>query len=54
VRARAATLNLIGTVLFCGSLYARSFGAARVLGVLAPVGGLADRSWLPRLGRGRH
>jgi uncharacterized membrane protein YgdD (TMEM256/DUF423 family) len=43
----AAALNLIGIVLFCGSLYALSFGGARVLGMLAPVGGLAwIGSWL--------
>ena len=37
----AALLIVVGVVLFCGSLYALSFGAPRALGVLTPVGGLA-------------
>ena len=37
----AALLIVLGIVLFCGSLYALSFGAPRALGVLTPVGGLA-------------
>jgi uncharacterized membrane protein YgdD (TMEM256/DUF423 family) len=40
VRA-AALLIVVGTVLFCGSLYALSFSAPRALGVLTPAGGLA-------------
>ena len=40
VRA-AALLIVAGIVLFCGSLYALSFSAPRVLGVLTPVGGVA-------------
>ena len=30
-----------GVLLFCGSLYALSFGGPRLLGVLTPLGGLA-------------
>jgi uncharacterized membrane protein YgdD (TMEM256/DUF423 family) len=37
----AALLIVAGIVLFCGSLYALSFSAPRVLGVLTPVGGVA-------------
>ncbi len=37
----AASLIVAGIVLFCGSLYALSFGAPRALGALTPVGGLA-------------
>jgi uncharacterized membrane protein YgdD (TMEM256/DUF423 family) len=33
-------LFLVGTVLFSGSLYALAFGAPRILGVVAPFGGL--------------
>ena len=40
VRA-AALLIVVGTVLFCGSLYALSFSAPRALGVLPAAGGLA-------------
>jgi uncharacterized membrane protein YgdD (TMEM256/DUF423 family) len=40
VRA-AALLIVVGIVLFCGSLYALSFGAPRALGALTPAGGLA-------------
>lgn len=36
-----AALLVAGTVLFCGSLYALSFSAPRLLGALTPVGGLA-------------
>ena len=40
--ARAAGLLLaVGTVLFCGSLYALALGAPRWLGAVAPLGGLA-------------
>ena len=34
-------LLLIGIILFCGSIYATSFGAPASLGVLAPYGGSA-------------
>ena len=37
----AAMLVLLGTVLFCGSLYALSFPAPRLFGAVAPIGGLA-------------
>jgi uncharacterized membrane protein YgdD (TMEM256/DUF423 family) len=36
----AAALIVAGVVLFCGSLYALSLGAPRVLGMLTPLGGL--------------
>lgn len=39
---RAPWVLLIGIVLFCGSLYALSFGAtARWIGIATPVGGAA-------------
>jgi uncharacterized membrane protein YgdD (TMEM256/DUF423 family) len=34
-------LVLGGTLVFCGSLYALSAGAPRVIGAITPVGGLA-------------
>jgi uncharacterized membrane protein YgdD (TMEM256/DUF423 family) len=37
----AAALILAGVLLFCGSLYALSFGGPRLLGALTPLGGLA-------------
>lgn len=37
----AAALIVAGVLLFCGSLYALSFGAPRLLGALTPLGGLA-------------
>lgn len=37
----AATLILVGIVLFSGSLYLLTFGAPRFLGVVTPIGGLA-------------
>jgi uncharacterized membrane protein YgdD (TMEM256/DUF423 family) len=37
----AAMLVLIGIVLFSGSLYALTFDAPRVIGIVTPVGGLA-------------
>jgi uncharacterized membrane protein YgdD (TMEM256/DUF423 family) len=37
----AAVLVLAGIVLFSGSLYALTFGAPRLLGIVTPVGGLA-------------
>lgn len=36
-----ALLIVIGIFLFSGSIYALSFGAPRMLGVVTPVGGLA-------------
>ena len=43
----AAWLFVAGTVLFCGSLYATSLGAASGLTALAPVGGIAFMAgWL--------
>ncbi len=37
----AAILVIVGIVLFSGSLYALTFGAPRVIGVMTPVGGVA-------------
>jgi len=37
----AALLIVAGTVLFCGSLYALTLGAPRLIGVVTPIGGLA-------------
>jgi uncharacterized membrane protein YgdD (TMEM256/DUF423 family) len=37
----AAALIVAGIVLFSGSLYALTFGAPRLLGVVTPLGGLA-------------
>jgi len=37
----AALLVLVGVVLFSGSLYALTFGAPRLLGIVTPFGGLA-------------
>jgi uncharacterized membrane protein YgdD (TMEM256/DUF423 family) len=37
----AAALVIAGIVLFCGSIYALSFGAPRPLGIVTPIGGLA-------------
>ena len=37
----AALLVLAGVVLFSGSLYALTFGAPRLLGIVTPFGGLA-------------
>jgi uncharacterized membrane protein YgdD (TMEM256/DUF423 family) len=40
-RARfAPAFFLGGTVLFCGSLYARALGAPRLTGLVTPLGGL--------------
>lgn len=45
--AAAALSFIVGTLLFCGSLYALALGGPRLLGALAPVGGLAFISgWL--------
>jgi len=47
VRAAAAWLMLTGTVLFCGSIYARTLGAAPGMVGLAPYGGVAFMvAWL--------
>lgn len=37
----AAGLVLVGVLLFCGSLYALTFGAPRALGMVPPFGGVA-------------
>jgi uncharacterized membrane protein YgdD (TMEM256/DUF423 family) len=37
----AAMLVAIGIVLFCGSLYALTFGAPRLTGIVTPFGGVA-------------
>ncbi len=37
----AALLIVVGIVLFCGSLYALTLGAPRVIGAVTPVGGMA-------------
>jgi uncharacterized membrane protein YgdD (TMEM256/DUF423 family) len=43
----SAWLVPLGVLLFCGSLYALSLGAPRVVGVLTPFGGLAwIAAWL--------
>ena len=34
-------LTLTGIVLFCGSIYATTFGAPASVGSMAPIGGLA-------------
>jgi len=39
--AASSWLLLIGIILFCGSIYATSFGAAPSFGALAPYGGSA-------------
>jgi uncharacterized membrane protein YgdD (TMEM256/DUF423 family) len=41
VRAAAAWLMLAGTVLFCGSIYARALGATAGIVGVAPYGGVA-------------
>ena len=41
VRAAAAWLMLAGTVLFCGSIYARTLGASPGIVAAAPYGGVA-------------
>lgn len=37
----AAILVIAGILLFCGSLYALTFGAPRLIGVITPIGGVA-------------
>ena len=39
--ALSGWLLLAGVVLFCGSIYATTFGAPAALGSIAPVGGMA-------------
>jgi uncharacterized membrane protein YgdD (TMEM256/DUF423 family) len=47
IRAVAAWLMLAGTVLFCGSIYARSLGAPPDIVSVAPYGGVAFMvAWL--------
>ena len=47
IRAAAAWLMLAGTVLFCGSIYARSLGAPPGIVAVAPYGGVAFMvAWL--------
>ncbi len=41
LRAAAAWLFVVGTVLFCSSIYARTFGAAPGIVRIAPYGGVA-------------
>jgi uncharacterized membrane protein YgdD (TMEM256/DUF423 family) len=46
-RALAAWLMLAGTLLFCGSIYARTLGAAPGVVAVAPTGGVAFMAaWL--------
>jgi uncharacterized membrane protein YgdD (TMEM256/DUF423 family) len=37
----AAALFGVGIALFCGPIYAMTFGAPRTLGMVAPVGGMS-------------
>ncbi|HET7930279.1 MAG TPA: DUF423 domain-containing protein [Rhodanobacteraceae bacterium] len=37
----AAVLFTLGSLLFCGSLYALALGAPRAIGMLTPLGGIA-------------
>ena len=47
LRAIAAWLMLVGTVLFSGSIYARAFGAPAGIVSIAPYGGVAFMAaWL--------
>jgi uncharacterized membrane protein YgdD (TMEM256/DUF423 family) len=41
LRAAAAWLMLLGTLFFCGSIYARALGAPGGIVALAPYGGVA-------------
>lgn len=41
LRALAAWLMLVGALLFCGSIYARAFGADPGIVAVAPYGGVA-------------
>lgn len=40
VHRAAKPLLFAGSIIFCGSLYAMTFGAPRVLGAITPLGGL--------------
>ena len=43
----SARLILIGLTLFCGSIYALTFGAPKIFGMVAPFGGLSlMAAWL--------
>ena len=47
LRAVAAWLMLVGTVLFCGSIYARALGAEPGIVAVAPYGGVSFMiAWL--------
>jgi uncharacterized membrane protein YgdD (TMEM256/DUF423 family) len=47
IRAAAAWLMLLGTLLFCGSIYARALGASPGIVGVAPYGGVAFMvAWL--------
>ena len=47
IRAAAAWLMLVGTLLFCGSIYARALGAAPGIVAVAPYGGVSFMvAWL--------
>jgi uncharacterized membrane protein YgdD (TMEM256/DUF423 family) len=47
LRAVAAWLMLVGTVLFCGSIYARALGAEPDIVAVAPYGGVSFMiAWL--------
>jgi uncharacterized membrane protein YgdD (TMEM256/DUF423 family) len=47
LRALAAWLMLLGTVLFCGSIYARTLGVAPGIVAVAPYGGVSFMiAWL--------
>lgn len=38
--AQAAVAFLLGALFFCGSLYALAFGGPRLMGAVAPLGGI--------------
>ena len=47
IRTAAAWLMIVGTVLFCGSIYARTLGASPGIVSVAPYGGVAFMvAWL--------
>ena len=47
IRAVAAWLMIAGTLLFCGSIYARALGAAPCIVAVAPYGGVSFMvAWL--------
>ena len=37
----AGWLFVVGTLIFCGTIYALAFGAPRILGAVTPIGGLS-------------